>query len=348
MKYSLNEKEEKALVALLDQHEKNIDYLLYLRDIVWEKEIKANTEETQNEFEKRTSLFNNLEKEKPFPNSFVEKNILWDTQLLNADDFKINPYVKALNSLSFSENDWSLGYKTLKAYTLFPYQEEYHYAPNYLLKMGLAYFDKDYIYPSLSLFDREWMSLNPYEIRTMEIPIQLARGKVLTLGLGLGYFAFMAHLKENVKEIHIVEMDVELIKAFEKYLLPLFPHREKIHIHKADAFNFITNVKDKDYDFIFSDLWHDVSDGLPMYLKLKKHFNDFKYTTCTYWIEGSLITYLRLLIIGVIKDEYYSNKTKYDEIQLLIKSQLNDYMISNTYDIDSLLNIGYLTKTLVF
>ena len=44
------------------------------------------------------------------------------------------------------------------------------------------------------------MSLNPYEIRTMENAIITARGKVLTLGLGLGYYAYMVHLKEEVKE----------------------------------------------------------------------------------------------------------------------------------------------------
>ena len=52
--------------------------------------------------------------------------------------------------------------------------------------MGLMMFKSDYIYPSIRLYDTEWMSLNQHEIRTMEVPIQLAKGKVLTLGLGLG------------------------------------------------------------------------------------------------------------------------------------------------------------------
>ena len=179
------------------------------------------------------------------------------------------------------------------------------------------------------------------------MPIQIAKGKVLTLGLGLGYFAFMASLKEEVKEVHIVEMDLELIKAFEKYLLPLFPHKEKIHIHKADAFHFIESIKDKDYDFIFSDLWHDVSEGLPMYLKLKKHFDNFKVTKRMYWIEGSVVTYLRSLVIGVMKDEYNHIENDYDEIQSTIQKALKDYVLHNSYELDALLSIKGLSN-LVF
>ena len=205
--------------------------------------------------------------------------------------------------------------------------------------MSLGFFDSDYTYPTISLCNNEWMSLNPFEIRTMQIPIQIARGKVLTLGLGLGYFAYMAHLKDDVKEVHIVEMDLELINNFKKYLLPLFSHPEKIHIHKADAFYFIKDIKDKDYDFIFSDLWHDAGDGLPMYLKLKEHFDNFKVTKRMYWIEGSIVTYLRMLLVGVIKDEYYKNDSDYDEIQLIIKKNLENYTLHNSYELDALLNI---------
>ncbi len=134
-------------------------------------------------------------------------------------------------------------------------------------------------------------------------------------------------------------MDLELINNFKKYLLPLFPHPEKIHIHKADAFYFIKDIKDKDYDFIFSDLWHDAGDGLPMYLKLKEHFDNFKVTKRMYWIEGSIVTYLRMLLVGVIKDEYYKNDSDYDEIQLIIKKNLENYTLHNSYELDALLNI---------
>ena len=349
MVFDLNDTEAKKLVSLLEQHEKNIDYLLYLRDIIWKKPVVSGAKITGNDqYQKRDYLFNELEKAHPFPNPFVSKNIKWDSQLLRVEDYLSNPYLKALKNLSFNKDDWSLNQKTLDAYSIFPYEEEYHYGPNYNLKMNLAYFDKDYSYPSISLFDNEWMSLNPYELRTMENAILVARGKVLTLGLGLGYYAYMVSLKEEVKEVHIVEMDLELIKIFNEYLLPLFPHPEKIHIHKADAFCFADKIKDKDYDFIFSDLWHDVGDGASMYLGLKRVFHKFTYTQCHYWIEGDLITYLRMLVIGVIKDEYYHvDDVDYDEIQLTIKAGLDKYTITNSYDVDALLSIKGLNALLV-
>ena len=347
MIFDLNENEKKKLVALLEQHEKNIDYLLYLRDIIWNKPVVSGEQITgENQYQKRDNYFNELERVHPFPNAFVKKNIAWDSKLLRLEDYLANPYLKALSNLSFNKEDWSLESKKLEAYSLFPYEEEYHYGPNYSLKINLAYFDKDYFYPSISLYNNEWMSLNPYEIRTMENAIITASGKVLTLGLGLGYYAYMVHLKEEVKEVHIVEMDVDLIRVFNEHLLPLFPHPEKIHIHKADAFYFVNNIKDKDYDFIFSDLWHDVSDGLAMYLELKRHFNKFSYTQCFYWIEGDLITYLRMLVIAMMRDEFNKVENEYDEIQLLIKEKLKDYKISNNYDIDGLLNIKGLNNLL--
>ena len=338
MNFSLKEGEEKKLLSLFDQHEINLDYLIYLRSIFLDKPVlfDENTD-NQSDYDIKKKLFEKLEHLYPYPNKFVKDNILWDTQILKVENYKANPYLKVLHGLAFKEKGWTLKNVKRSAFTLCPYQEEYAYGSNYALKMGIAAFDKDYIYPSISLYDQEWMSLNQHEIRTMETPIALARGKVLTLGLGLGYFAFMASNKEEVKEVHIVEMDLELIQLFNKYLLPLFPHKEKIHIHKADAYHFIDNINDNDYDYIFSDLWQDVSDGVISYLKLKKVFINFKKTSCSYWIEESILSYLRILVIGIMKNEYYHQENDYNELQVFIKNKLTNYTISSSADIDSLL-----------
>ena len=340
MHFQLDDIENKKFVSLFEQHEKNIDYLLYLRDLVFENSgFDPSLFEGKTVFEKRTLFIDELLKKKPCEDEFTKKSIRWDTNLISIDEYLHNPYLNALKNVSFNKDGWVFSYKTLKAYSLFPYEEEYHFGSNSILKMSLGFFDKDYSYPTISLYDREWMSLNPFEIRTMQMPLQIAKGKVLTLGLGIGYFAYMAHLKEEVKEVHIVEMDLELIKLFNEHLLPLFPHPEKIHIHKAEAISFIKGIKDRDYDFIFSDLWHDVSDGLPLYINLIRKLSDFKFTKCHYWIEGSLITYLRLLTIGVMKNEYYNEGNDYDDIQNLIDKRTDNIILSNTYDLDSLLSI---------
>ena len=340
MRFELNETENKKLLALFEQHEKNIDYLIYLRDLIWqEPQIDSGLFAKKNSFEIRMEYIRQVLENHKTDSSFISKNLPWDSQEVMLDTFTNNPYYQALKNVSFEEDGWKLETKKMKAFTLFPYDEQYHYGANSILKMSLGYFTKDYDYPTISLYDQEWMSLNPHEIRTMEMPIQVAKGKVLTLGLGLGYFAYMAHLREEVKEVYIVEMDLELIKLFQKHLLPLFPYKEKIHIIKADALVYINQINDRDYDFIFADLWHDVSDGLPMYIKLQERFSKFTYTKRHYWIENSLIAYLRLLLIGVIKDEYYKIENEYDEIQTTIKNNLENVVLHNSYELDALLSI---------
>lgn len=46
------------------------------------------------------------------------------------------------------------------------------------------------------------------------------------------------------------------------------------------------------YDFVFTDLWHDVSDGIDMYLEMKKYEEQSPDTTFMYWIEKSILCYL--------------------------------------------------------
>ena len=223
MRFELNETENKKLLALFEQHEKNIDYLIYLRDLIWqEPQIDSGLFDNKNSFEIRMEYIKQVLENHKTDSSFISKNLPWDSQEVMLDTFTNNPYYQALKNISFEEDGWKLETKKMKAYTLFPYDEQYHYGANSILKMSLGYFTNDYDYPTISLCDQEWMSLNPHEIRTMEMPIQVAKGKVLTLGLGLGYFAYMAHLKEEVKEVYIVEMDLELIKLFQKHLNLLY------------------------------------------------------------------------------------------------------------------------------
>ena len=73
------------------------------------------------------------------------------------------------------------------------------------------------------------MSISPNEVFTMDQPIKKAKGKVLTLGCGMGYFAYMVSLKEDVESITIVELEQSVINLFEIYLLPQFENKDKIN-----------------------------------------------------------------------------------------------------------------------
>jgi predicted methyltransferase len=74
------------------------------------------------------------------------------------------------------------------------------------------------------------MTLLPNETVTTKPAIDKAHGKVLTYGLGLGYFAFMASAKHEVDSVTIVERSADVIELFKTWLLPYFPNKDKIRI----------------------------------------------------------------------------------------------------------------------
>lgn len=158
----------------------------------------------------------------------------------------------------------------------------------------LGFFATPFYYPAVFEQNRLWMSVTPNEINTMKEDIDLAHGKVVTLGLGLGYFAFHCARKETITSVTIVEKDADVIELFKKHILPQFPNPEKIRIIHEDAFSFLNHAMQGEiYDFLFADIWHDVGDGLPLYLQLKKYEEKFPHTFFRYWIEKSIRVYLR-------------------------------------------------------
>ena len=81
---------------------------------------------------------------------------------------------------------------------------------------------------------------------------------------------------------------------FREHILPQFPKKEKIDIVRQDAFEFATNcMSDGYYDHAFVDLWHDVSDGYPLYKQMKALEKNSPNTLFSYWIEDSLLSHLR-------------------------------------------------------
>ena len=168
----------------------------------------------------------------------------------------------------------------------------------------LGYFDTEFPFPAILENGIEWMTITPNEVETMREPIAKCRGRVLTLGLGLGYFAFHASQKEEVERVVVVERSRDVIEIFKTYLLPQFPNADKIEIVEADAFQYMEEKMPRgNFDYVFADLWHDASDGLEMYRKLKKYEPLAPKTEFDYWIEPSLLSLLRHIVYRRIIDE---------------------------------------------
>lgn len=167
----------------------------------------------------------------------------------------------------------------------------------------IGYFDTEFHFPAILENGIEWMTITPNEVETMREPIAKCRGKVLTLGLGLGYFAFHASEKPEVERVVVIERSRDVIDIFKTYLLPQFPNGDKIEIVEADAFVYMEEkMPHEGFDYVFCDLWHDASDGLEMYRKLKRYEILSPNTQFDYWIEPSLLSLLRHIVYRRITD----------------------------------------------
>lgn len=135
--------------------------------------------------------------------------------------------------------------------------------------------------------DEAVMSLMPNFVNGMKKYIDKTSGKVITFGLGLGYYAYMASEKSDVESVLIVENDAYLIRMFEQHILPQFKNKDKITIVHADAFEYMKSDTER-YDTCFIDIFG-TKDNLRDYIDIKK-CNKIKSKLTMIWMED-MITY---------------------------------------------------------
>ena len=84
-----------------------------------------------------------------------------------------------------------------------------------------------------------------------------------------------------------------MISLFEKQILPQFPNRRKVSVVQADAFEYARTMGGEHFDCAYVDIWHDVLDGVGMYLRMKRLEQYSPGTRFLYWIEPSMLAWLR-------------------------------------------------------
>lgn len=211
---------------------------------------------------------------------------------LNAEECRQDPYYQTIRLPQTVRGRWKMGYKTIQAYELFT-SDDLKTLPDGREIPQIGFFTEDFRAPVVVEDGREWMTVTPSEINTMIRDIQAAFGKVAVFGLGLGYYAFMVSQKAEVHSVVVVERDPEVISLFEEFILPQFPHREKITVHQADAYVYAEHMDEENFDCAYVDIWHDVLDGVAMYLRMKRLEKASPNTRFLYWIEPSMLAWLR-------------------------------------------------------
>lgn len=107
-----------------------------------------------------------------------------------------------------------------------------------------------------------WMSLSPVEMESQEIGIALSHGHVVVMGMGMGWAAVVAALRDEVTRVTVVERDDDVLAIHrELNLFAQLPEaaRAKLRIVQGDALEWRA---DAPVDLLMPDIWLPlVSDG---------------------------------------------------------------------------------------
>ena len=352
MKINFNKEDMKKYLKLIDTKEVNIavadmfmEYNTYI-ELVDEKEIK----ESNNELDVYLDTFLNffeIDRDLKENKEIIAKSIKPAFLKVNSSIIKNNPYYKTIKIDSIKDEEYFLGNIKYHPYQSFAYDDATVLEDDYYREISrIGYLDHELPFTAISKDDVIWMSNTPNEALTMEKSIENSHGKVITFGLGLGYYPFMCALKDDVTSITIIEFDENIIKLFKKHLLPLFPNKEKIEIIHADAFKYLkeNNINEL-FDFAFMDIWHGGDDGLPLYIRFKK-FEEDKNCKIEYWLEDSIICMARRCLLVVIEevmngatdDNFKIAENELDEVINDLYFHIKDYEINSYNELHNLLS----------
>ena len=310
MKISLSDSELNKCYKLLEVKEANlssveilIEYLTFhFRDIsVGEMTTLRKKMPVEKAFCKMFKKCLDIKKNNDEFNEINEICNIEKFTLLDDKEYKQNEYYKNIKPISAKEDTWKFVELDYAPYEGFVSDEIEVNPETFAEHTPVSFFENRFPFLAVMQGDEIWMSIMPHEINTMKEPIKNANGNVLVLGLGLGYFLYQIADKKDVKNIDVVENDPRVIRLFNDHLLEKFPHQEKINIMLDDGIKYLTRTKKK-YDYVFSDIWHNVGDGEILYIMIKNLEHLHPQTRFDYWIEKSMLAMLRRQTLTVFQE----------------------------------------------
>lgn len=229
----------------------------------------------------------------PRDRRLIRDYITPSVRLLDAERYRSDPYFKQVKLDDCRDGNIEIKWETYPAFRG-AIAGDMEVGDDLTEIPPLGFFAEDFSFPAILEDGNEWMTLTPVDMDTCTEAIAAAKGRVITFGLGLGYFAYMAARKPEVECVTVVELNPKVISLFQKKILPYFENKDKIRIIQGDAVDFAENeMKNGRYDLAFVDTWRDASDGVPMYLKIKETERLHPNTKFLYWIEGFILSRIR-------------------------------------------------------
>lgn len=325
----MNDIDMRKLMRLRATFERNFkitrhyaEYLERYPEVISEEMINALTEDGEiSKEEALVALLSEifaLDFEKAEDRILIRDYLRPSVRLLDAKRYESNPYYKNIKLENVIDGSWEIRWEEYKPYRAviagdMIIGEDFSEVP------PLGFFTEPFRFPAVLEGGNEWMTLTPVDLDTCDEAISEAHGKVVTFGLGLGYYAYMVSQKPEVDEVTVVELSSDVIRLFKKHVLPQIPNKDKIKIVNADAFDYAENIMPgENFNYAFVDTWRDASDGSPMYEKMKRLQSLSPKTKFSYWIENFLISRLRALKFSSLTERLDSGEyipESYEEIE---------------------------------
>ena len=216
-------------------------------------------------------------------------------RIMDAEKYRNNPYYRNIKIPEIRKGKWEFRREKYPAYRGV-IADDMIMSDSFREIPPLGFFKEEFEFPAVLEDGNEWMTLTPVDLDTSDYAIERAHGKVVTFGLGLGYYAYMVSNKDSVDSITVIEKSPDVIALFKEYVLPQFDHPEKVRVIEADAFDYAEREMPREgYDVAFVDTWRDASDGAPMYERMKGLERFSPDTEFIYWIENFLVSRLRAI-----------------------------------------------------
>lgn len=227
---------------------------------------------------------------------------------LSTEEWNKTAYHKNIKLDKIEDNHFSYEYVTLNGFELFSIDSVIK-DPSRELNDYLKLRAMDQDFESILLYqdDEVWMLDAPSEAITNNRPASKAKGNVITFGLGIGYFVYMALKNPNVSSVTVVERSEEVIKMFKNYILPQFETDKEVNIICGDAFEYWNDKTLDKYDYIYADIWKSNDDGLSLINKLLEQYNP-EFDKTDFWIEDSCYEILWTLIFLYFDSIAHSTK----------------------------------------
>ena len=216
----------------------------------------------------------------------------------------------------------------------------------------IGYCTSKFKYPCIRTEKEVYFHVNQQTINLFKPIVNEVSGNVVSLGLGLGYFAYMAALKEDVKKVTIVEKNTDFIEVFNKYVLPNIKNPEKIEIVKADPYSFLKKAQNGDYDYCVVDDNLNRDEQILAYVRGKHEEKRLTNTKFLYYDELRILLDIQIFIMSeMLKDVGIDTD---DEVAIIenpttarkIVDIYDNTLILTDADIENILDVNTIKETI--